>query len=136
MRIGWVLAFFVATAAPSHAQMVDDSLMVPRKAVFTGVFYGHDTWTKYWEGTLKRENENVGRLTTQNVSWVATYGLFDQLNVMVSAPYVSAKASGGTLHSQSGLQDFTLGVKGRLPKRRSVPDGACAPSRPPPTARP
>jgi hypothetical protein len=103
-----------ASAAPLHAQSIDDGLMMPKKALFTGVLYGHDQWSEYWEGTLKRENLNVGTLTTKSVTWMGNYGLFDRLNVIVLLPYVSTRASGGTLHPQEGLQDLTVALKGRL----------------------
>jgi hypothetical protein len=97
-----------------HAQTIDDGLMVPKKALFFGALYGHDSWSDYWEGTLKRENRNVGTLTTQSVTWMANYGLIPRLNLIAMVPYVSTKASGGTLNPQNGLQDLTLAVKGRL----------------------
>ncbi len=105
------LAAFLATALPAAAQLVDDSLMVERKALFGAVVYGHDSWDRYWEGTLERDNENVGTLTTQSVTWVANYGVLPRLNLIAALPYVSTEASGGTLQKQSGLQDLTLAAK-------------------------
>jgi hypothetical protein len=110
-----LLSLLVAgAAAPARAQMIDDGIMVPPKAMFTGVLYGHDRWSEYWEGTLKRENENVGTLRTSSVTWMANYGLNSHVNLIAMLPYVSTEASGGTLHPQSGLQDLTLAAKGRL----------------------
>ena len=114
------LLLFVSLALPSTnllAQTVDDGLMVPRKALFTGVLYGHDRWSDYWEGTLKRDNENIGTLTTNNITWMANYGLLSRVNLIAMLPYVSTRASGGTLSPQSGLQDLTLAAKGRLFER-------------------
>ena len=108
------VAAILLCAGSLHAQTVDDGLMVSKKSLFTGVLYGHDRWTDYWEGTLKRQNGNVGSLTTQSVTWMANYGLFDRLNLIAAVPYVSARASGGTLHSQKGIQDLTLAAKYRL----------------------
>lgn len=104
----------VAAAGPARAQMIDDGIMVPPKALFTSVVYGHDRWSEYWEGTLKRENLNVGTLRTRSVTWMANYGLNSRVNLIAALPYVSTRASGGTLHPQSGLQDLTLAAKGRL----------------------
>ncbi|HEV7499314.1 MAG TPA: hypothetical protein VGQ33_04880 [Vicinamibacteria bacterium] len=101
-------------SASLQAQTVDDGLMVPKKALFTGVTYGHDGWTDYWEGALKRTNQNIGTLTTQSVTWMANYGVTDRINVIALVPYVSTRASGGTLHSQKGLQDLTVAAKYRL----------------------
>ena len=108
------VAAILLCAASLQAQTVDDSIMMSRKSLITGVVYGHDRWTDYWEGTLKRENGNVGTLTTQTVTWMATYGLFDRLNLIAAVPYVSTKASGGTLQPQEGIQDLTLAAKYRL----------------------
>jgi hypothetical protein len=109
-----VLLLLALSSVPLGAQSIDDSLMVSKKAFFTGVTYGHDEWSEYWEGTLKRENGNVGTLTTNSVTWMGNYGLFDRLNLLVTLPFVSTKASGGTLSPQDGLQDLTLAAKYRV----------------------
>jgi hypothetical protein len=109
-----VLFVTLVGPTPARAQMIDDGLMVPSKALFTGVLYGHDNWTEYWEGTLKRENANVGSLRTNSVTWMGNYGLTSRINLIAMLPYVSTRASGGTLQPQSGLQDLTLAAKGRL----------------------
>jgi hypothetical protein len=116
----------LALCLPAAAQTVDDSVMVDRKALFTGVLYGHDSWTEYWEGTLKRENGNVGKLSTNAVTWMANYGVTPRLNVMLSLPYVDVEASGGTLQEQSGLQDLTLAAKFRAFQRGDLTGFASA----------
>ena len=98
-------------AASLHAQTIDDGIMMKKKALCTGFVYGHDSWTDYWEGTLKRANGNVGTVSTDTVSWMGTYGVSDRINVVAMLPYVSTHASGGTLHGQKGLQDLTLAAK-------------------------
>ena len=108
------LSLLVLSSVPLGAQSIDDSLMVPKKAFFTGFSYGHDRWSEYWEGTLKRENGNVGTLTSNSVTWMGNYGLFNRLNLIVMLPYVSTKASGGTLSPQDGLQDLTVAAKYRV----------------------
>jgi hypothetical protein len=110
IRVGAILL----SAASLQAQTMDDGLMVAKKSLFTGVLYGHDRWEDYWEGTLQRTNGNVGTLTTQNVTWMANYGLFDRLNLIAGVPYVSTRASGGTLAPQKGFQDLSLSAKYRL----------------------
>ena len=66
----------------------------------------YDKWTDYWEGTLKRENGNIGSISTTSVMWFGNYGVSDKLNVMASIPFVSTKASAGTLHGMHGIQDL------------------------------
>jgi len=110
MRISRVLLLLIAPAT-LQAQTIDDGLLFPRRALSAAVVYAHENWSQYWEGTLKRENGNIGTVTTQRVSWTAGYGVTDRLSVMVTLPYVSTRASQGPLHGMSGVQDFVLAAK-------------------------
>lgn len=82
-----------------------------RNDLCTGLLYTNDRWTDYWEGSLKRENGNIGTLTTQSVMWVGTYGLTDKINFIGMLPYVKTEADQGTLSSMKGFQDLTIAVK-------------------------
>jgi hypothetical protein len=73
--------------------------------------YEHSSWDHYWEGKLKRNNQNLGTITTQSVMYMVNYGITGKLNIMASAPYVWTKSSAGTLHGSRGLQDISLFVK-------------------------
>jgi hypothetical protein len=44
---------------------------------------------------------------------MGNYGLTRKLNLLFSAPYVTTKASAGTLHGMKGIQDLNLFVKWR-----------------------
>src|SRR5512143_4046201 len=101
-------------AAPLPAQAIDDGSMLPQRALATGVLYAHESWSQYWEGTLKRDNGNIGTVTTQSVTWMAAYGVTDRLSVMAMLPYVWTHATQGPLHGMRGLQDFTLAAKYQL----------------------
>jgi hypothetical protein len=114
MRCISLLIALLSTAATLPAQAVDDGLLMPRKTLSTGVMYSHDSWSQYWEGTLKRSNGNIGTLTTQTTTLVGHYGLTDRLTFVGMLPYVSTQASQGTLHGLSGVQDVTLAAKYRL----------------------
>jgi hypothetical protein len=109
-----VLSMLAAASTPLEAQTVDDGIMMSAGSLCAGFSYGHDEWSEYWEGTLKRDNQNVGTLTTQSVAFMANYGISDRFNVIAALPYVKTKASGGTLSPQKGVQDLTLAVKGRV----------------------
>jgi Putative MetA-pathway of phenol degradation len=115
-RFPTVLPFLSLTvvAAPLRAQAIDDGSMLPQRALATGVLYAHESWSQYWEGTLKRDNGNIGTLTTQSVTWMAAYGMTDRLSVMAMMPYVWTHATQGPLHGMRGLQDFTLAAKYQL----------------------
>lgn len=115
---------FACLAVPLHAQTVDDGLMMSRRELLTGNVYTHDTWDEYWEGTLKRQNGNIGEITTRTNSWFANYGLTDRFNVMGSVPYVWTRASQGVLHGDRGWQDVTLAAKYKFMERTSPSLGA------------
>jgi hypothetical protein len=83
--------------------------------------YQHDTWNEYWEGSLKRENLNIGKFTGQNVMWYGVYGVTPKLNVMASLPYVANKVSMGTLMPMSGLQDLMIAAKYKLIEAEAGP---------------
>jgi hypothetical protein len=102
------------STAPLRAQTIDDGLLMPRRALGTGLRYAHDSWTQYWEGGLKRANGNIGTVTTQSVTWVGGYGVTDRLTVMAMLPYVRTHASQGPLHGMDGVQDITLAAKYQL----------------------
>ena len=109
-----VLLLIVPLATSVQAQTIDDGLLLPRRALGVGVLYGHDSWSQYWEGDLKRANGNIGTVTTQSVTWVAGYGVTDRLSVIALLPYVWTHASQGPLHGMDGLQDITLAAKYQL----------------------
>lgn len=111
-----VLSFLLLALAATtlRAQTLTDGLLLPRQALGTGLIYTHDSWSEYWEGTLQRENGNIGTITTQSVTWMAGYGVTDRLSVIAMLPYVWTHASQGPLHGMGGWQDVTLVAKYQL----------------------
>jgi len=95
----------------ASAQTDADALMIPKNYFCTGVVYTHSSWTNYWEGTFKRDNANIGRLSSNTYTVVGNYGLTNKLDFIFMAPYVKTNASQGTLKGQSGVQDLTLALK-------------------------
>ena len=87
---------------------------MPTGTLCTGFMYQHDSWTEYWEGSLKRVNGNVGKFTGNNVMWYGVYGLTPKINLMASVPYISNKLSQGTLMGMSGVQDLMISGKYKL----------------------
>jgi len=96
---------------PAAAQTDIDGIMMTKNNFCSGLMYSYSSWTNYWEGKLKRENLNLGRVSTQMIGVMGNYGITDKLNVLFSVPYVSTKASAGTLHGMEGVQDLSLYVK-------------------------
>ena len=69
------LVLLALTAAGVSAQTFEDSVMMRKNSLCTAVLYSNDRWESYWEGPLKRENGNIGRITTQSVSGMVDYGV-------------------------------------------------------------
>ena len=104
----------MVSALPAAAQTIDYGSMMPKGTLGLGVFYAHDSWDEYWEGTLKRTNGNIGTLTTQSVTMMTGYAVTDRLGLTASLPYIWTHASQGVLHEMSGFQDLALGARFRL----------------------
>ncbi len=94
-----------------HAQTESDALMMFRNNICFGPTYSYSSWTKYWEGEHKRDNANLGTVSTAAYTFMANYGISSTLNIMAGVPYIKTKASAGQLHSMSGLQDLSLWIK-------------------------
>lgn len=112
-KMKYLLILFCITAAVGtvKAQTDIDAIMMGKKQLCIGPMYSYSSWKNYWEGTLKRDNQNLGTVSTQMFSVMGAYGITDKLNVLFGAPYVKTKASAGTLHGMKGVQDLNLWVK-------------------------
>ncbi len=108
--------FAVTALAASRlaAQTIDDGFLMSKTVLTTGVMYSYDSWDEYWEGSRKRDNENIGTLTTRTAMLASHYGLTDQLTLVAMLPYVWTRSSQGTLHGLEGFQDLTVAAKYRL----------------------
>ena len=105
------ICVLIAGVHTAKAQTDMDAIMMGKKQLCIGPMYSYSSWKNYWEGTLKRENLNIGTVSTQTFSLMGAYGVTDNLNVLFNVPYVKTKASAGTLHGMKGLQDLSLYVK-------------------------
>lgn len=93
------------------AQTDMDAIMMSKNNFCTGFMYQSSQWDNYWEGTLKRTNENLGTVSTKMYGVMGNYGVSGKLNLLFGIPYVQTKASAGTLGGMKGLQDLSLFVK-------------------------
>jgi len=109
----FILLIFCFQINTVFAQTDIDAIMMEKNAFCVGPMYSYSSWKNYWEGTLKRENLNLGKVSTQMYGLMGNYGLTRNINLLFSAPYVKTKASAGTLHGLKGLQDLSLFVKWR-----------------------
>ncbi len=95
----------------AKAQTDLDAIMMDKNRFCIGPSYMNNSWKNYWEGTLKRDNANLGTVSMQSFAIMGNYGVTDNLNVLFNVPYVSTKASAGTLQGDKGFQDLSLYVK-------------------------
>jgi hypothetical protein len=103
----------------SFAQTEQDALMMGNKKLCIAGAFASNSWEKYWEGNFKRDNANIGRLETRSAILMLNYGVNNKLNVMASLPYMSTKATHGTLSGQDGFQDLGIFLKWRPIKKQS-----------------
>ena len=64
------LFIFSLFAISANAQSLTDGLMMPKGNFCTGFMYTYDQWKNYWEGGLKRDNQNIGTITTTSITWM------------------------------------------------------------------
>jgi len=95
----------------AKAQTDADAIMMAKSNLCVGAMYGHSSWKNYWEGTFKRDNQNLGTVSAKMYSVMGAYGITSKLNFLFGAPYVQTKASRGTLHGAEGIQDLSLWLK-------------------------
>jgi hypothetical protein len=108
-RAGLVAILFSIQCLQAQTDM--DAILMNKTQFCNGPIYAHSSWDHYWEGTLKRNNENLGTVSTQSLMYMANYGITGKLNVMAATSYVWTKASAGVLHGLHGVQDISVLVK-------------------------
>ncbi|MFT3937069.1 MAG: hypothetical protein QM726_25810 [Chitinophagaceae bacterium] len=104
------------------AQTDADAIMMSKNNFCVGGMYGYSSWKNYWEGTLKRDNQNLGTVSSQMYAVMGNYGISKKLNVLFGLPYIQTKASAGTLHGQKGIQDLSLWLK-YMPVEKEIGSG-------------
>jgi hypothetical protein len=106
-------AIFMVLAAPkmAFAQTPTDAIMMEKGQLCIAAIYGHDAWDEYWEGTLKRNNGNIGTFTRQSVMGMFSLGITDKINVLGALPWMKTAPSAGQMKGAQGIQDWGLWVK-------------------------
>jgi hypothetical protein len=108
-----IVAVLCASFQHASAQAENDGIMIPKNYICAGPMFSSSSWTNYWEGTYKRDNGNIGNVTNNVYSFMATYGITNDLIVTAGLPYVTTHASAGTLQGQKGIQDLSVNLKWR-----------------------
>ncbi len=104
------------------AQTDIDAITMDKHNLCIGPMYSSSSWKNYWEGTYKRDNANLGTVSSKMYSIMGNYGIKDNLNFLFSVPYIINKASAGQLHGMQGLQDVSLWLK-YLPVEKEIGKG-------------
>ena len=105
------LLFCLLVFVELKAQMPHDAIYMNKKLACGALIYGNSSWTNYWENNLKRDNPNLGRLSTESATAMMAYGITRDINVIAMVPYVKTNASQGNLMGQQGFQDASVFVK-------------------------
>ncbi len=92
-------------------QTNDDAFMMNKSQICLGGMFTYSSFDHYWEGTFKRNNLNLGTVTSRNYSFMGIYGITRNINFLWSIPYITTHSSAGTLHGMSGFQDLSLMLK-------------------------
>lgn len=114
-----IIACLCASLQHASAQMENDGIMIPKNYICAGPMFSTSSWTNYWEGTYKRSNGNIGKVTANMYSFMATYGITNDLIVTAGVPYITTHASAGTMEGQKGIQDISLNLKWRAYKLKT-----------------
>lgn len=116
--LGGCVLLFTGAIAQTDA----DGIMMYKNNFCSGIVYQKSSWNHYWEGTYKRDNANLGTVSTQMLGIMGNYGLSNKLNLLFNLPYVKTKASAGQMHGLKGIQDLSLWVKW-LPVQQALGKG-------------
>jgi hypothetical protein len=114
-----ILLCALITVGQSKAQTDADGIMMGKGLHCTGIMYGQSSWNNYWEGTLKRNNENLGTVSQYMVGPMGSLGVLKNFNLLFSLPYIQTKASAGQLKGFNGFQDLSLWGKYRFLRKKS-----------------
>ena len=115
-----MLLFLLHPSAKAQTDL--DAIMMTKQNFCVGAMYSYSSWKNYWEGTFKRNNQNLGTVSTKMYNVMGTYGVSNKLNIIFNVPYVQTHATEGTLHGMKGFQDLSLWVK-YMPVEKEVGNG-------------
>ena len=117
-RIILFIFLFSGTPLLISAQTDNDAIMMGKNLFCFGVMTSNSSWNEYWEGTLKRENANLGTVSTNMIGPMGSLGITSKLNLIFNLPYVNTEASAGQLKGFSDLQDLSLWLKWKPVKEK------------------
>ncbi|MDZ4846031.1 MAG: transporter [Chitinophagales bacterium] len=117
----FAVTFSLACPSTVSAQMPNDGFMMKPGVLCIDVTYEHSRWNEYWEGTLKRDNENVGTLRRHTLSPMFNLGIVKWLNAMASVHYVITEPTAGQIEGAKGFSDFNFWLKAEAWRKKLGP---------------
>lgn len=122
MRNCFVLfSIFSFLAGALQAQTPSDAIMMKQRESCLALIYDHGAFDQYWEGSLLRSNATIATVNRNTALPMIAIGFFDQLNLIVAAPYVqtnSTEPNGGKFAGARGFQDLNLALKSQIVNRQ------------------
>ena len=97
-----------------QGQTPTDGLMMPSKNACVLLSYDFGKFDHYWEGDYLRTNETIATVHRTTILPMAAIGIFDELDLYISLPYVKTKSldpNGGKFAGAEGFQDLGLALK-------------------------
>ncbi|MFY9464827.1 MAG: hypothetical protein WAP48_07045, partial [Sediminibacterium sp.] len=73
-KLLFMLCLLICSVA-GYSQTDIDAIMMSKNNFCTGFMYTHNSWDHYWEGTFKRDNQNLGTVSSQMIGVMGNYGL-------------------------------------------------------------
>lgn len=119
-KIKLIATLWLSTTLFCAAQTAKDHFFMPRNQICMLTGFEQIQWKTYWEGSLYRDNPNIGIHKRNMFHQMAAIGLTDKLNLLAHIPYVSTKNTAGNLLGQSGWQDVQLHLKYALLSKKNT----------------
>jgi hypothetical protein len=96
------------------AQGLLDGFMRGKGNLVTALSYSNESYETYFVEKNKTQNANLGTIKTNSLGIFVAGGVTDYLDIILSAPYISTKATQGFISDQNDFQDMSFFVKGRF----------------------
>lgn len=112
---------FLCSMRTAQAQTPSDAIMMNKRELCFALMYEHGSWDQYWEGSELRKNATVATLNRRMLVPMVAIGLLNQVNLIVTVPYVktfSSEPNGGKFYGAQGFQDLGLALKAKLLNRQ------------------
>ncbi len=103
-RIIFTLTIFLSLQ--TFAQTELDGLMMDKNLFCAGALYGKTSWKNYWEGTFKRDNQNLGTVSANTFLVDGNYGIKDNLTYFLMHNTLKQKQAQGSLQGKKACKIY------------------------------